>query len=204
MANAGQGISEGGFLAVLWVLTGLATVLAIGRVLIRSILIKRFHLDDLFSFLAYVLLVTTMILATIANPLNYEVSAIIVGESPMPETSKFDDMVIRLRKWNVAGQMLFWTALYCVKLSFMFLYKYVLGSHRTFTRIWYAALVYIVCCYGICLIGVFGQCGNAHYLWTIQGCSTSYVAALDQKLIWVDYFFNVSSDLVGKTSGLSY
>ncbi|KUI73313.1 hypothetical protein VM1G_11916 [Cytospora mali] len=83
------------FKAVLWVLTGLATFLVIGRVLIRSILIKSFHLDDLFSFLAYVLLVITMILATIANPLTYEVSAIIVGESPMPETSKFDDMVIR-------------------------------------------------------------------------------------------------------------
>lgn len=94
-----------------------------------------------------------------------------------------------------------WTALYCIKLSFMFLYKVVLGSNRKPMMIWYAALVYIVCCYGICLIGVFGQCGEAQHLWTVQECSTTYVAALDQKLFWVDYFSNVSSDLVGRCSG---
>lgn len=173
-------------------------MLVIARVLIRTVLMKSFHLDDLFSFSAYILLVITMILATIANPLNYEVSAITVGESPMPDLSTYEELIIRLRKWNVAGQMLFWTALYCVKLSFMFLYKYVLGSNSRLIRFWYAALAYIICCYGICLIGVFGQCGNASYLWTIQQCSTTYVAELDAKIIWVDWFFNVSSDLVGK------
>lgn len=155
-------------------------------------------MDDLFSFLAYTLLVIAMILATVSNPLNYDVAAITVGESPMPDVSKYDDMLIRLRKWNVAGQSLFWTALYCVKLSFMFLYKFVLGSNGKLTRFWYAAVVYIVCCYGICLIGVYGQCGNARYLWTISGCSTSYVASLDQKVVWIDYVFNVTSDLVGR------
>lgn len=166
--------------------------------LIRSILIKNFHLDDLFSFLAYALLVIAMILATIANPLNYQVSAVFVGEAPMPAAADYAALVIRLRRWNVAGQMLFWTALYCVKLSFMFLYKYVLGTIRpNLVRIWFFALVYIVCCYGICLIGVFGQCGDARNLWSIEGCSTSYVTRLDQKIIWIDYFFNVSSDLIG-------
>ena len=31
-----------------------------------------------------------------------------------------------------------------------------------------------------------------------EQCSTPYVAALDGKLIWVDFFFNVSSDLIGE------
>lgn len=166
--------------------------------LIRSIILKSFHLDDLFSFLAYVLLLVAMILATIANPLNYQVSAVLVGEAPMPTTADYAALVIRLRKWNVANEMLFWTALYCVKLSFISLYKYVLGTIRpNLIRIWYLALLYIVCCYGVCLIGVFGQCGDARNLWSEEGCSTSYVAGLDQKIIWIDFFFNVSSDLVG-------
>lgn len=119
----------------------------------------------------------------------------------MPATADYAALIIRLRKWNVADQMLFWTALYCVKLSFMFLYKYVLGSIRpNVVKTWYLALVYIVCCYGICLIGVFGQCGDARNLWSVEGCSTSYVTALDQKIIWIDFFFNVSSDLIGMFS----
>lgn len=166
----------------------------------RTIITERFHLDNLFSFLVYTLLVVAMILATVSNSLSYDVSVIIVGESPMPETSKYEDMVIRLRRWNVAGQMLFWTALYCVKLFFMFLYKFVLGSTCKLTTIWYAALVYIAGCYGICLIGVFGQCGNVHYLWTVSGCSTAYVASFDQNVIWIEYGFNVLSDLVGMSS----
>lgn len=169
--------------------------------LIRSIALESFHLDDLFSFLAYGLLLIAMILATIANSLNHQVSEILVGEAPMPAMADYAALVIRLRKWNVANEMLFRTALYCVKLSFMFLSKYVLGTIRpNLVRTWYLAVVYTVCCYGICLIGVFGQCGDARNLWSVEACSTSYVTELDQKIIWVDFFFNVSSDLIGMSS----
>ncbi|KAI1768392.1 hypothetical protein GGR53DRAFT_477971 [Hypoxylon sp. FL1150] len=198
MSDAGQGISPTGLLVVLWVLTGVSTILFVGRLLIRSILLKTFHLDDAFSALAWFLLLVSMICATIETPLIYQFSSILIGETPAPPEEDVANLVITLRTWNVAVETLFWTSLFAVKFSFMFLYRVVLridsgGKHRA---AWFIALVYIVLCYGICLIGVYGQCGDVRNLFTYQQCATPYVASLDIKLIWVSYFFNVSSDLV--------
>lgn len=160
-----------------------------------------------------------MICATIENPLTYQFSSILIGETPAPPEEDVADMAITLRTWNVAVQTLFWTSLYSVKFSFMFLYRVVLrfGSRGKHRAIWLTALVYIILCYGICLIGVYGQCGDARNLFTYRKspeiirysqhcvlisnsgqCMTPYVASLDSKLIWISYFFNVSSDLVGR------
>ena len=124
-------------------------------------------MDDVCSTLAWFLMVVAIICVTISNPLSYQLTAIVVGESPMPSPTELTDLTIQLRRWNVAGQMLFWTALYCVKMSFMFLYKLVLGAPSIHQRIWYVAVIYIILCYGICLIGVYGQCGDVRYLWTV-------------------------------------
>ncbi|KAI0106398.1 hypothetical protein GGR51DRAFT_571348 [Nemania sp. FL0031] len=196
MGDAGQGISAVGFLAVLWTLTGVTTVLFFGRLLIRSILVKSFHLDDIFGAVAWFVTTVAIILATIANPLNYESGAILVGEIPTPPEAELEKIMVTLRKWNFAGQVLFWTGLYCAKLSFLFLYRVVFSSHREYRYVWFAALTYIVLSFGICLIGVFGQCGDIRYLFSYEKCNSRYALSLDAKLIWVDYFFNLTSDLI--------
>ncbi|KAI1322718.1 hypothetical protein F5Y16DRAFT_404193 [Xylariaceae sp. FL0255] len=196
MSDGGQGISQGNFLAVLWTLTGLITVLFFGRLVVRSTLLNSFHTDDVFSSFAWLFMTIAIILATIVNPLNYESSSILVGEIPMPPAPKYAEMTITLRKWNVAAQTLFWTGIYCVKLSFMFLYHLVFGLQRGFRLAWTIVLVFIVLSYGVCLIGVFGQCGDARNLFSYEQCMTSYVASLDSKIIWIDFVFNVTSDLV--------
>ncbi|KAJ8133418.1 hypothetical protein O1611_g199 [Lasiodiplodia mahajangana] len=195
MGNSGQGISAAGFVAVLWTLTAVTTVLFFGRLLIRSILVKSFHLDDIFGAVAWFVTVVAIILATIINPLNYKSGAIIVGEAPTPPEAELENIMITLRKWNFAGQILFWTGLYCAKLSFLFLYRVVFGSHNEYRYVWFAALTYIVLSFGICLIGVFGQCGEVQYIFSYEKCNSSYAVSLDLKLVWVDYFFNLTSDL---------
>ncbi|KAI1146012.1 hypothetical protein F4825DRAFT_466884 [Nemania diffusa] len=195
MGDAGQGISAAGFVAVLWTLTGITTVLFFGRLLIRSILVKTFHLDDVFAAIAWLLTTLAITLATIANPLNYKSGAITVGEAPTPPLPELIDITITLRKWNFAGQILFWTGLYCAKLSFVFLYRVIFGSHNKYRYAWFAVVTYIILSFGICLIGVFGQCGKIQNLFSYEKCKSPYVASLDAKFIWIDYFFNITSDL---------
>lgn len=59
-------------------------------------------------------------------------------------------------------------------------------------------MFYIVLTYGVCLIGVFGQCGNAQNLWKFQECNTPYLMWFERTLLWVVWFFHVSSDLIGR------
>lgn len=180
---------------MLWTLTALTTILFFGRLLIRSILVRSFHLDDLFSAVAWLVTTVAIILATIANPLNYRYGAILVGEAPEPPLDELIDITLTLRKWNFAGELLFWVGLYSSKLSFLFLYRVIFGSHSEYRYAWFAVTTYVVLSFGICLIGVFGECGDVHNLFSYEQCRTPYVASLDAKLIWVDYFFNTTSDL---------
>ncbi|KAM7200767.1 hypothetical protein V8F33_003698 [Rhypophila sp. PSN 637] len=199
MANGGQGISPAAMLATIWLLTALATILLSGRLFIRGVIQRRLYLDDVFAILAWVFMVGVIVIATVFNDLNYRFTSILVGEAPMPTSpNEFPEMVIQVRKWGVSAQTLFWTSIYCVKLSFMFLYRLVVFSlqgpgHK---RLWLVSLVYIVLCYGICLIGVFGQCGDVKNLFKYEQCATPYVAELLSKVVWTSFFFNVTSDLV--------
>ncbi|KAK4210214.1 putative cfem domain-containing protein [Rhypophila decipiens] len=199
MANGGQGISPGAMLATIWFLTALATILLAGRLFIRGVIQRRFYLDDVFAILAWLSMLGVIVIATAFNELNYRFTSILVGEAPMPTSpNEFPEMVIQVRKWGVSAQTLFWTSIFCVKLSFMLLYRLVVFSlqgegHK---RLWLVSLVYIMVCYGICLIGVFGQCGDVKNLFTYEQCATPYVAELLSKLVWTSFFFNVTSDLV--------
>ncbi|KAI2618343.1 hypothetical protein GGR54DRAFT_605112 [Hypoxylon sp. NC1633] len=196
MSDAGQGVSQEGLLAIIWTLAGVSTLLFAGRLVIRSIILKSFHLDDIFGFLAWALMIACMIVSSVEAPLSYHYSSIFIGESPMPPPDDFAFMTITIRKFNVASSMLFWTSLFCVKMSFMLLYRMVLGVSGLYKGAWLGCMIYIVLCYGTCLIGVFGQCGDSSNLFTYEQCMTPYVASLDAKLIWVDFFCNVSSDLI--------
>lgn len=192
MSDAGQGIPPDGFLAVIWVLAGVSTVLFFGRLLVRGILLRSFHADDVFSALAWFSMLVAIILATVSNPLNYKSSSILVGETPKPSEEELANITITLRKWNVAAETFFWIGLYCVKLSFMFLYRLIFPQYRI---VWTLITVYIILSFGACLIGVYGQCGSASHLFSYDQCRTPYVAALDGKLIWVDFVLNVTTDL---------
>ncbi|KAI2777390.1 hypothetical protein F4815DRAFT_481240 [Daldinia loculata] len=196
MSEAGQGISSEGLLVVIWTLASISTVLLAGRLLIRSIVLKSFHLDDMFGAISWLLMMLVMIIATVELPLSYQYSSILIGESPAPPESELENMAIRLRKWDVASETCFWTSLFCVKLSFMFLYKIAFCPRNKYNRVWSWSLIYIVLCYGTCLIGVYGQCGDAINLFSYEECITPYVALLQSRLVWVDYFFNVTSDIV--------
>lgn len=150
------------------------TVLFFGRLLIRGILVKTFHLDDLFGAVAWLLTTVAIILATIVNPLNYKSGAIVVGDAPTPPLDELAHIMVTLRRWNIACEVLFWTGLYCIKLSFMFLYRLIFGNHHEYRRPWFAITIYIVISYAICLIGVFGQCGDSRNLFSYGKCRPCY------------------------------
>ena len=124
-----------------------------------------YHSDDVFSLLAWLFMVICLVIATLANPLLYQVSAVIVGEVPPPPSMEdLEEKMITLRRWNVAAQTLFWTSLYCVKLAFLFFYRLLIANDAKYKRVWLGGVVYVVVCYGLCLVGVFGQCGDVRNL----------------------------------------
>ncbi|KAH9904399.1 hypothetical protein F4778DRAFT_780367 [Xylariomycetidae sp. FL2044] len=196
-SSAGQGISPEGFLAVVWTLAAVTTILWIGRLLVRAILVKTFHLDDLFSGLAWFFLIVNVIIVTVFTPISYRFTSVLIGERPMPSPEEFADLAYQFRRWIVSAQVLFWLAIYCVKLSFLLLYKTTLGASKKYNLAWKAALAYILVSFGLCLANVLAWCGgDAGDLLSVAQCGTPYAVTLQGRLIWLAYFFNISSDLV--------
>ncbi|KAI8952289.1 hypothetical protein F4801DRAFT_600156 [Xylaria longipes] len=194
MGNTSQSILPAAFLPVAWTLTAVTTVLFLGRLLFRTTILKRFHLDDAFSTAAWLSMIIAIILATVATPLNYEYGSILVGETPTPSPAELARIAIALRKFNVPAEFLFWTGLYCVKLSFMSLYRLVFGSRGQYRHTWALTTTYIILSYGVCLVWVFGQCGSINNLFSYEQCKTLYIAHLSW--IWAQYFFNLTSSFL--------
>ncbi|KAI0482648.1 hypothetical protein GGR56DRAFT_200308 [Xylariaceae sp. FL0804] len=143
-------------------------------------------------------MLVAVICATIQTPESYRLSAILVGDSEATYPDEVAYLTVNTRRWNVAVQTVFWTSLYCVKFSFMFLYRTVLRgiAGPKYKAIWVAASIYIILCYGLCLLGVYGQCGDARYLFTYEQCMTPYAMSLYRPIVWISFTFNVTSDFV--------
>lgn len=111
-----------------WALARIATLLLIGRLLIRSITLPGFHGDGLFSLFVWVLMIAVMIITTYSTPLSYHFTSMLVGEEPISSPQEFAAMAVDIRKWSVSTQTMFWTSLFYVNLSFMSLYRLVVAA----------------------------------------------------------------------------
>ncbi|KAI0101540.1 hypothetical protein GGR51DRAFT_563443 [Nemania sp. FL0031] len=101
------------------------------------------------------------------------------------------------RQWILSAQILFWISLYCVKASFLLLYRLVFGTISKYKAVWIVASTYTVVSFGLCLANVLAWCGgDAASLLSIPECGTPSAIALQKRLVWLAYFFNVTSDFV--------
>ncbi|KAI1297089.1 hypothetical protein F5Y03DRAFT_370032, partial [Xylaria venustula] len=69
--------------------------------------LKTSHVENVFSTFALFFMIIAIILATVANLLNYKLSSILVSESPSPSEAELANIIVTLRKWNVTDQTLF-------------------------------------------------------------------------------------------------
>lgn len=150
--------------ASIWVLTAAATCLTIGRIGLRCVLLDRLYWDDFFHVAAYLLLLGQSIAYTYFIPKNYHLLSIEAGTSPQPSADQFSALVSAIYKAEFAIPLLFWTCLFSVKFSFLWLYRLILSGSGVSLKIWWSANFAVLLAYGIILIGVFAECGPAQNL----------------------------------------
>lgn len=138
--------------------------MTIARPLVRHLLLRRLYWDDAFQFASWLLLLGQSIAYTHYIPANYELSAIETGTEPKPPDAQFSALLSSIFTAELVLPLLFWTCLFCAKFSFLWLYRLLLRGSGGSLKIWWAANIAVLGCYGIILIGVFAECGPAQNL----------------------------------------
>ena len=148
---------------VVWIFTGIATVLTIGRLIIRRIYIRQFYWDDAFQLFAYIALLASSIIYTIVAPQEYRIAAIGAGTLPAPSSEELDAIIKKFFHLEFVVVMLFWAALYSVKFSFLFLYRLILDGSSKSLRAWNAVAAVLVISYLASSLVNFAECGPADH-----------------------------------------
>ena len=145
-------------------MTAVATCLTIARTFVRHLLLRGLYWDDAFQLAALMLLLGQNIAYTHYIPANYRLSAIEAGTEPRPSVTQYSAIVTSISTAELVLPLLFWTCLFCVKFSFLWLYRRLLRGSGAGMKVWWTVNIAVLGFYGIALIGVFAKRGPAQNL----------------------------------------
>lgn len=95
---------------------------------------RRLFIDDLLVFLAWVIILTAAVIWQVKGRVLYELYAISAGTKPF--NLEFLPKYNTFMRYNAPFQILFYSALFCVKFSFMALF-YRISAKVKSLRIWW-------------------------------------------------------------------
>jgi hypothetical protein len=136
------------------VLSGLAVVLTIGRLIIRFLTRRRLYVDDGFLSVACILLLASTIIFYQRCYYEYIEQGILTSvPSSVGEAVKNMDQMLEQNSWELTNHLLFWTAAFAVKWSYFALFKpLVRNMSRLVVRYyWFSVGASVVCWMFFCL-----------------------------------------------------
>ncbi|RAL17658.1 uncharacterized protein BO97DRAFT_430613 [Aspergillus homomorphus CBS 101889] len=187
-------VSRPVFLGVLWTFTASSTVFVVARVVIRLKTFRRLFVDDLFVLLAWILSVITGIVWRIKAPVLYELYALSAGKATF--TPDVIPQLDALMRFEAPFMFLFYTTLWCVKLSFMaFFYK--LGSKiDTHRKWWWVVLIITLVVWVISVGDIDYQCSLGGIEFIFEQCNKPYHIRWQNGTFWANCAGDVITDLL--------
>ena len=147
--------------AVDWFFASIIVLLTVGRVLIRKLVLNKFYWDDFFHLVAAVLIIISAILNTFESATAFTLIGIGNGSIPKPAHPEYQAMQLKYLRYNFALTIVFWSILFSVKVSFLFLYRAIFrGAGRSFLT-WNAVAFFVFASYWILLSTLFTSCGSS-------------------------------------------
>ncbi|KAL9637287.1 MAG: hypothetical protein Q9204_001935 [Flavoplaca sp. TL-2023a] len=132
-------------------MTALATLVTIGRYIIRFEARGKFYYDDLAHFVAWILMIGCC--ATFQD--TYPSAQKIIGVADPPL-----DAIVAFRKHQFALTTLFVLSLWFVKFAFMFLYRLLFWASPMFQKLWWGVMISLLITVWVPLAGVLTGCGH--------------------------------------------
>lgn len=138
--GAGGTVSETGLLAIIWVFFSVATCFVILRLTVRFRQNRTFLYDDYWMMLAWLTLLTMVILQMEQRTALWYVTYLTAGRVGLDQNSL--STIEQLTRWQFPIIKLFWTVLWSVKASFMAVFFRLVKPFPILRRLWYCVAVF--------------------------------------------------------------
>ena len=183
-------------LAVVWTSFSMAFLLVILRTAIRFKVIARLSMEDYWIFIALATLLTSCILQTIQLPSLYYMLDIIAGVIPV--SAELISAVENYLRFEFPIMGLFWTAIWCVKASFLALYFKLFRELPIYRRAWYALAAFTFCAYVGCWITLSTSCHPISNFFKFEQCNTEKDIWASRMSIYYSTAVDIFTDLCSK------
>ncbi|KGO78081.1 hypothetical protein PITC_041120 [Penicillium italicum] len=187
-------VPESVFLGVLWALTGISFIFIAFRFYAQVTSFRRLFLDDFLVVLAWIIILTTAVIWQVKGKVLYELYAISAGTKPfdpefLPRYNKF-------MRFNAPLQILYYSALSCVKFSFMALFYRISAKVRPLRVWWFVVLFCTTSVYIASVADVEYKCSFGGLEYLITQCPQPNHVHYENRMFWSNCAGDVITDLM--------
>ena len=133
---------------------------AVARFWIRFYVQRQLALDDAFILAGIGCMTCAMALLFMFDDKMYLVESLLAGHSLLDLPSNFIEQALDFQKWILIAGILTWTAITCVKLSFLCLFWKLIDRLQGMRTYWYIVCLYTLVVFGYGFAVYFLACPN--------------------------------------------
>jgi hypothetical protein len=172
----------------------LAVVIVILRTTTRWWKAHIFQVEDYFMWFALASFISMCAIYLAAYPTLYSALAVAAEEEP-PWATMESDLVAMLHLF-FAVQLLFWTTLWSVKFSLLWMFRRLTLGLPLYGRIWLAITIFTLITYLACVVTEFTSCSSMT-AWFTPGMSLCYIVLLPHlHVVGERYFRHKVTDIL--------
>ncbi|KAJ5300656.1 uncharacterized protein N7443_005658 [Penicillium atrosanguineum] len=187
-------VSQNAFVIVLWVLTGTSFLFLTFRIHVQLRSFRRLFIDDFIVSFAWVVILSAAILWQVEGKVLYESYAVSAGTTPL--TATFLPRFNKLMRCLAPLEILFYSALWSVKFSFMTFF-YRLSSKIKYLRNWWYIVLFATISVYIASIGdIEYKCSLGGIDFIINQCSKFKHIHYENRSFWANAVGDVVTDLM--------
>lgn len=138
--------------------------LTAGRYLIRMKTVGHLKWDDAVHGIAVIVMVGYTASYTTLLRITYPLKLWATGVDGVSS----DNELIRHPRLEFASMILFWTAIYAIKFSFLLFYRDIFRISHRFMKAWWAVFAFTWLTFLVCILSVLWGCGRPQDLFVIS------------------------------------
>lgn len=204
-----QHLPPGGLIAIAWSSIVLAGMFVAARTVIRITRTERLDWDDYWIYIAYTLMIVSVILQTLQTPSLYYIVRAFSGLVPLDEEYMEEGNLYARYEFVIMG--LFWTVLWSVKASFLALYWRLFQGLGQYKKWWKGVAVFTFLTYLGCWMMSLNVCHPPALYFKFGGYNLprsfpiqtddnlalgKCLASSDRRRSWISVIYSTVADIV--------
>ncbi|KAJ5420449.1 hypothetical protein N7465_002968 [Penicillium sp. CMV-2018d] len=187
-------VPESVFLGVVWALTGMSFIFVVIRVYAQLTSFRRLFLDDFLVVLAWVIILTAAVIWQILGKILYDLYAISAGTKQF--TLEFLPRYNTFMRFNAPFEILFYSALWCVKFSFMALFFRISAKVKSLRIWWFVVLFCTASVYIASVADIEWKCSFGGQDYIVTECPQPNHVHYENRMFWANCAGDVITDLM--------